>query len=456
MKSKYLFISLATLILAGIVTSYMCLSGNMRICFLGGEGLALIIMLLLYRSILKPVIAAQSGLDLLSAQDFNNRLVKVGEPGADKIVKLFNDLITRLKNERLRLREQDTFLRLLVEASPMGVILLNLDDKVVMANAAFMRISGMKHEEVLGNNFRKLSNDLAQTLSKIRVGESEIVRYNGSGLYRCYHLSFIQEGFRRHFYLVESLTEEVRKAEKDAYEKVIRMISHEVNNTMGSVESVFETLADDSEDDPVLHATIKSCLERCESMCSFIDSFADLARIPEPELLRVNLDTELTKMMPFFRLMAPENVIVSFNNEGLEVADREKDRKFVKADISMLQQALINIVKNAIESISELEHSENKSRVMINTTIDKGAVTLEIANNGKPISPDVEANLFNTFFSTKRMGRGLGLTLISEILRKHSCSFTLRTDPSESPINDTSQLANNPPLTRFTIHFPHP
>ena len=213
----------------------------------GIAAMSFILLLLLRRSIVKPLSAAQRGLELLRAQDFNNRLIKVGEPGADRIVSLFNDLMTRLKNERLRLKEQDTFLRLLIEASPMGIILLNLDGRVSMTNGAFIRIAEIRNEDgIAGKRLDELDSRIVRTLLDIPQGESRVIRQDGSRLYRGYHLQFLQEGFHRHFYLVETLTDELRTAEKEAYEKVIRMISHEVNNTMGSVLTVLETLAEDT------------------------------------------------------------------------------------------------------------------------------------------------------------------------------------------------------------------
>lgn len=433
MKPRHLLTILFILILTSIALSASFLSGSLRLWALIGEAIALILSGLLYRSVVKPVTAAQRGLELLTAQDFNNRLVPVGEPGADKIVSLFNDLITRLKNERLRLREQDTFLRMLIDASPMGIVMLNLEGRVTLVNPAFCKFSGLNPEDISGKDFKSVKNELSDTLLKIDTGKFKTIRFSGAGLFKCYHLSFIQEGFRRHFYLVENLAEEVRKAEKNAYEKVIRMISHEVNNTMGSVQSVLEIVADESEDDMQLYATVNSCRERCDSMCRFIDSFANLARIPEPVKRKADLDEGITTMIPFLQLLATEDISIIFQPVSSD------SQKIIDADMSLLQQAIINIVKNAVESIQECP-DKTDGFVLISTATNADGVILEIANNGTPISEEVASNLFSTFFSTKQSGRGLGLTLVSEILRKHSCSYSLRTDADG--------------ITRFSILFP--
>lgn len=443
MRSKILVIITALLMTALTAIAFLTLSAPLKWWGLGIGLASLLFYVLLYRSTVKPQTVARRGLDLIRAQDFNNRLVKVGEPGADKIVKLFNDLMEKLSNERLRLREQDNFLRLVIDASPVGIIMLNLEEKITMANRALLKIAEIpENQDLIGQSLSEVNLPIVNSLAKLKPGENAIIRLDGSRLYRGYHLWFLQEGFKRHFYMIESLTEEVRMAEKDAYEKVIRMISHEVNNTMGSVQSVLEILSEEMVGDEQMSETIDSCIDRCRQMCGFIGAFAEIARIPEPVLTPVNIDDELQKMFPFFKLMVPEDVELIFNvDNNAHLA--EKERKIIRADISLLQQVMVNIVKNAAESFNDqkvAEVSDLRKIIAIETVKDPNGVTLTITNNGAPISEEAARHIFTPFFSTKRSGRGLGLTLVSDVLRRHGCTFSLRTLPDA--------------LTCFRIHFP--
>lgn len=453
MFSRILAILFALLLSALTVISVIWLDAPAKWWALGlGAGLWLLLVLL-YRSVVKPQTVASRGFELIRSQDFNNRLVKVGEPGADKIVKLFNDLMEKLSNERLRLREQDNFLRLVIDASPVGIIMLNLEEKITMVNRALFKIAETpENTDLLGRPLSEVNLPIVNSLAELKPGENAIIRLDGSRLYRGYHLWFLQEGFKRHFYMIESLTEEVRMAEKDAYEKVIRMISHEVNNTMGSVQSVLEILSEEMTDDTQMSETIDSCIDRCRQMCGFIGAFAEIARIPEPVLTPVNLDEELHKMLPFFKLMVPEDVELIFKvDDNKHLA--EKERKIIRADISLLQQVMVNIVKNAVESFNDkkvAEVSNIRKMISIETAKDSNGVTLTITNNGAPISEEAARHIFTPFFSTKRSGRGLGLTLVADVLRRHGCTFSLRTDPTSSTPSDTNPNA----LTRFRIHFP--
>ena len=379
----------------------------------------LLLLLLLFRSVLLPARTVRYGLDLIAAQDFNNRLVKVGEREADKIVTLFNTMIDKLRNERLQNMERENFLQLLVEASPMGVVMLDFDGRISLVNPSFLRMTGLNTEMIVtGRRVDDLPSGLAKRMGAVPLGVSELIRLGDIRRYRCYHLNFIQSGFSRQFFLLESLTDEVMKAERSAYEKVIRIISHEVNNTMGGVRSVLDTLHDVLEGDDI-REVIESCDNRCDKMTRFISSYADVVRVPDAVKSPVSLNAVVGEMIPFLQGMLSEGMTLEYN----------PDSKTVEADIdvSLMQQVIVNIVKNAKESFSR-DYAVTLPHIEITTGHRHGRPMLEISNNGKPLSDEVSAQLFSPFFTTKREGRGIGLTLISEILNRHNASYSLHTD----------------------------
>lgn len=394
-------------------------------------GVESLLLLLLFTSVLKPAQTVRHGMDLIAAQDFNNRLVKVGEPETDRIVKLFNTMIDKLRNERLNNMERESFLQLLIEASPMGVVMLDFDGKISLVNQSFLKITGIQSEEsVVGREIATLPSDLARRMGEVPLGVREVIRRGDVRCYRCYHLSFVQSGFQRHFYLLESLTEEVMKAERGAYEKVIRIISHEVNNTMGGVKSVLDMLHDLTDSDEVAEV-IESCDNRCDQMTRFISSYADVVRVPEPVKEANDLNSVVEDMVPFLHGMMPPGVKLDYASSDTPL--------MVAVDVALIQQVIVNIVKNAIESIPTGSDPSREGHVGILTYKREGRSVLEINNNGEPISDAVAAQLFSPFFTTKREGRGIGLTLINEILNRHGALYSLKTYPDG--------------LTRFVIQF---
>ena len=400
------------------------------IYFYIGEGLVLFILCYLpffYRKIVKPLNSIGSGMELLREQDFSSRLSPVGQYEADRIVNVFNRMMEQLKNERLRLREQNNFLDLLIKASPMGVILTTLDEDLSELNPMAQKMLGVRQEDVLGKKMNEIDSPLAAELANVPKGETATVRLNDSNIYRCTHSSFIDRGFQHPFFLIESLTDEVMKAEKKAYEKVIRMIAHEVNNTTAGITSTLDTVeqalsAEEGMDD--ICDVMRVCTERCFSMSRFITRFADVVKIPEPTLTPVDLNDLAFTCKRFMEGMCTDRNI----KLRLEI---DETLKKVKMDASLFEQVLVNIIKNAAESI------EKDGEIIVRTL---SPATIEVVDNGKGISKEVEAKLFSPFFSTKPNGQGIGLIFIREVLMRHGCTFSLRT------------YADG--LTRFRILFP--
>ena len=390
--------------------------------------LSLVYLVYFYRKVIKPLNSIAGGMDLLRAQDFSSRLAPVGQREADRIVQVFNRMMDQLKEERLRLREQNHFLDLLISVSPMGVIILTLDEKISMTNKAALEFMDEGPEEnLIGKGMDELNGTLAEELKRLAKGATETIRLSNSRIYRCSRLSFIDRGFAHPFYLIESLTADVMKAEKKAYEKVIRMIAHEVNNSVAGIASTLDTVndalqtIDDTED---LQEVMKVCIERSFSMSRFITNFADVVKIPEPQLEEVSLNDRVFACKRFM-----ENVCQS-RDIDLQMNLCEENPT-VSIDTSLFEQVLINIIKNAAESIGE------KGSITIRTSASP--LMLEIGDTGQGISKETETMLFTPFFSTKPNGQGIGLIFIREVLMKHNCNFSLRTYPDG--------------ITRFRICF---
>lgn len=427
-KGFFFILIFLLLILSGVLL-YLFSRVN-TLFFYVGEGLVLFILLYLtffYRKIVKPLNTIGSGMELLREQDFSSRLSPVGQYEADRVVNIFNRMMEQLKNERLRLREQNNFLDLLIKASPMGVVITSLDEELSELNPMALKMLGVRLEDVRGKKLKEVDSPLAVELTNVPKGETVTVRLNDSNIYRCTHSSFIDRGFQHPFYLIETLTDEVMKAEKKAYEKVIRMIAHEVNNTTAGITSTLDTVeqalsSEEGMDD--ICDVMRVCTDRCFSMSRFITRFADVVKIPEPTVSPVNLNDLLLTCKRFMEGMCNDRHITL----RMDIDESLKD---VMLDAALFEQVLVNIIKNSAESI------ESDGEIIIRTL---SPATIEIVDNGKGISKEAETKLFSPFFSTKPNGQGIGLIFIREVLMRHGCTFSLRT------------YADG--LTRFRIIFP--
>ncbi len=434
MKLRWMFALVALMVIAAGVIFAMTMrevSSQWTVYIVEGIMVfCLVVLLLFYRTSMRLVRSVSNGMDLLREQDFSSRLAHVNQREADRIVDVFNRMMDSLKNERLKLREQNHFLDLLIGASPMGILIFDQSEVITMGNKAAASFFGYDDSsDLIGRKLIGIPSPLAAVIKGMQPETIETVRLSNSKIYRCSRLSFMDSGYAHPFVLIEHLTSEMVKAEKKAYEKVIRMIAHEVNNSVAGVNSTLDTVASmlEEESDDALHATadvLRVCQERCLTMSRFITSYADVVKIPEANLMLTDLNERVYACKEFMESMCNERDIrlhVQLCDECVQV----------KIDNVLFEQALVNILKNAIESIG------SDGDVYITTTAKPA--TLTIADNGAGISPDIENKLFSPFFSSKPDGQGLGLIFISDVLTKHNCLFSLRT------FDDG--------LTRFSIRF---
>lgn len=377
---------------------------------------------------MKPLNALNTGLDLLRVQDFSNRLSHVGQKDTDHIIDIFNRMIQQLKNERLKVREQNHFLDLIISNSPMGVIILTFDNKITSINKSAITHLELKYDqEVLNKNIDTINTPLAKRINTLPQGSTETIRIGNAKIFRCSRLSFIDQGFQRPFILIESLTEEVMTAEKKAYERVIRMIAHEVNNSVTGVTSILDSINEiKSTNDCSIDVSeaMAICIERCYGLSKFITRFANVVKIPTPITEYVNLNKCISKSTAFLEhICLTRNIVLSLNLCYEDI--------MVYIDTTLFEQVLVNIIKNAAESIV------SNGEISISTSSNPPC--LIIADNGKGIPSDIADKLFTPFFSTKPNGEGLGLIFIREVLLKHNCNFSLYTYDDG--------------ITRFTISF---
>lgn len=391
----------------------------------GVLAMALLLLWLFYMRMVKPIGTIANGINLLREQDFSTRLAPVGQADADRIVEMFNEMMGRLKNERLRIREQNHFLDLLINESPMGVIVLDRHDRIGMLNKAAAEMLGIGREDAAGRSAAEMDGQLAQALAGLRTGETRTLRLNNAMVYRCARLSYMDQGFAHPFMLVERLTDEVMRAERTAYEKVIRMMAHEVNNSMAGVNSILDTAAGCIDDADITEA-LDACRRRCMTMSEFITSFANVVKIPEATLQRTELNSFLADTRRVLESLCAGRGIVLH----MELQEGET---MVMADTVLMEQVLINLVKNAAESIGE-----RGGEIAVRTTASPAGFVVE--DNGPGIDDATQEKIFTPFFSSKASGRGLGLLFVSDILTKHRCSYSLRTDADG--------------ITRFSVAFP--
>ena len=260
-------------------------------------------------------------------------------------------------------------------------------------------------------------------LDAIEVGTSEVLPLRGQRRVRCHKAQFLDQGFSRSFVLLEELTEELRQSEKNAYEKVIRLLSHEVNNSIGAVNSLLHSCLNYSdqlseEDREDYENALQVAIRRTDDLNAFMKSYAEVIRLPQPQRQPV----EPRELLEEIQLL----LSVDSQQRNIEwVWDEEEPPGIVEMDRNQMEQVFVNILKNAIEAIGE----DGRVTLRLGKRDGKGWVAVEDTGGGIP--PEVKAQLFTPFFSTKENGQGIGLTMVQEILNRHGFEFSLEGESGE-------------------------
>lgn len=425
MKLRRRFITFAVVIHLLLVALSLLLFWHNRYFFIAAEALiiaSLVVTARLYRSFLRPLDILAAGVDSIKDQDFSTTFIKTGQEELDKLIDVYNRMIEQLRTERVKQREQHYFMQRLIEATPIGVIILDLDNKITMLNPTARNILGVESEEAIGCPLDRLSNKRDIDLTGMADGETRVIKVGGVQTYRCRKSHFLDRGFHRHFVLIEELTHEILDAQKRAYEKVIRMMSHEVNNSVGAISSLMQTSlgykehlpAEDSRD---FEHALQVAIDRSNGLNVFMANFADVVRIPPPRRESYDLH-ELLKSVQILMSSrcADRNITWQW--------DLGPSPMLIDMDVQQMEQVLVNIVKNAIEAIG------SDGTITVNTEMH-GSKRLRIIDTGKGLSAKERARLFTPFYSTKKDGQGIGLTLIREILVNHGFDFNLETSDND-------------------------
>ena len=360
--------------------------------------------------------ALADGVRSFQENDFSLRLAEGRDDELGELVSLYNRMGDTLRLERNEIYQRELLLDTLLQGAPMAILLVNELDRIVYANAAARqlfgggrRLQGKMFGEVLAAAPEEAREPLATGVDALftwpraeGAGEEETYRL----VQRRFHLN-TQEN---RLVVVERITPELRRQEVEVWKKAIRILSHELNNSLAPVSSLLHSakhVAARPEARPSLEEILDTIGERVRHLSDFLEGYARFARLPRPVRQRVrwsDLLDSVGRLFPF-RLAGP------------------LPEETAWVDPAQMQQVLINLLKNAAESDGPADE------ISLEVRRAPDGWRLRICDRGKGMDEEAMKNALLPFYSSKQTGSGLGLPLCTEILQAHG--GTLRVERRE-------------------------
>jgi nitrogen fixation/metabolism regulation signal transduction histidine kinase len=365
------------------------------------------------RRIAYPVYTLTGLLEALREGDYSLRGTRDGVLG--DVIYDVNALASQLKRERLQFEESTYLLRKTLAALDTAVLVFDDDRRLLLLNPAARRLLKDAERPALGLDAGRLG------LTPLLTGpSSQVCRYTfpeRTGRFEIRHAPLRSEGRGAQLLVVNDVGRVLREEERQAWQKLLRVLGHEANNSLAPIQSIAATLAslatreplpDDWRDD--FRSGLSVIQHRSEALTRFLSGYGRLARLPPPDLRRVDLAALVTKVVKL--------------EQRLPVRIERGGSLAVRADPDQLEQALINLLRNAVEAVPQ-----DGGAVSLRWRRDAARAVIEVQDNGP--GPPPANDLFVPFYTTKPTGSGIGLALVRQIAEAHDGGAALieRPDP---------------------------
>lgn len=377
---------------------------------------SLLVSRYLTRDLARSLSALEVGLLNFKDNDFSVHIPEQGDGQLRALATLFNQSAQVLRQERQYIYQRELLLDKVIQSSPNVMLLLDDQQRIIYANDAARhlfnqgaRIEGLKLSELLNG----LSEELAIALHNPKGGLFTLAGDNEESEDETWHLSrgrFLLNGQYHHLILLKQMTRELNRQEVAVWKKVIRIISHELNNSVAPIASMVKSgrkitapLAD-----PKLQLIFDTIEDRTSHLSQFIFNYARFAKLPLPKKGRVDWARLTDQLAQHY----------GFTLEG------ELPTAPGYFDLIQIEQVLLNLLKNAHESGSNTDAIS--LRIYVSVLADgSSGVIIEVNDRGSGMSPEVLTQALLPFYSTKHSGTGLGLALCREIIEAHDGRISL-------------------------------
>lgn len=378
-------------------------------------------------------------LDTIRYDDFTETFAVKGEGAAfDRLHVKFNEVIRKFREIRAQKEADAQYFKTIVQHVGTGIITYKQDGEVHLINPAAKRLLNIPQI----HNIQSLAPANAaflEGLKALRNGEKAVLKIQQeTGLVQL-TVNTIEINLRGEEYrlvALQSIQRELEEKEMEAWHNLVRVLTHEIMNSVTPISSLAATAGDELTDhlrqpDPTycvpkeelfdIERALQTIQRRSVGLVRFVTDFRNLTTISPPKIKPILVKEMLHEICLLMKQEMEEN--------GIKLSvDVQPEYLQVSADQGLIEQVLINLIKNACQAMSEQEHG---NIWLIGYQNKNGRTSIEVADNGPGITPEAQDKIFIPFYTTKPTGSGIGLSLSRQIMRLHNGSISVESKLEE-------------------------
>ncbi len=373
-------------------------------------------------------------LEAIKHTDFSQTFTSTGLGSSfEPLKKAFNEVIEQFRRARSEKEEHFRYLQTVVQHVGIGLIAFGQDGEVSLINTTAKRLLHIPYLKNI-KTLEAFSKPLVETLFKLRSGEKALIKADDRN--DILQLAIYATEFKlreQQFTLVslQNIQSELEEKEMEAWQTLIRVLTHEIMNSVTPIASLASTVNDlldaqkpgskiSHESIGDMQGAVRTIQKRSEGLLHFVDAYRTLTKVPRPNFKIFPVAELFGQVEQLLRAHVAEKAIdfrAVVKPESLELT----------ADAELIEQVLINLLLNAIHA---LDGKPGGSIKLLAAMDERGRTIIQVADNGPGIVPEVLDKIFIPFFTTKPGGSGIGLSLSRQIMRLHRGALSARSEPN--------------------------
>ena len=349
----------------------------------------------------------------------------------------FNNVINEFKKNRAEKEEHFNYLQTVVKHVSIGIIAYTKDGKVDIFNNSLKKLLRINNLRFI-KDLHTIKDDLPETFMKLKAGDKTLVKlFIEDELVQLmiYATEFRMRGEEYVLISLQNIHAELEEKEIESWQKLIRVLTHEIMNSITPISSLASTVHEmllinmedklqlkelDQDDLEGIDSGLRTIQSRSKGLLNFVEIYRNLTRIPKPNFRYFEIADLFDRAN---ELMKPKMEKLNINCTSRIFPENIK----ITADPDLMDQVLINLLLNAIHAVSDRENAEI---VIVATHNENGRATIEVSDNGSGIKPDILDKIFMPFFTSKKTGSGIGLSLSRQIMSLHKGNISVKSKPN--------------------------